>query len=215
MEVGVLAADPRGIAAPDVVRVSPIPRARMETFISQIIRAAKIPDMVMRRSVMYPQMVMPPRRGVPGQHRRGHNGGENGYRGECFHNGHWLSPFGETAPTSTTWTFNWFSSTKLFIDTKAFFIFAAPAGLPQFTDDFMLARAPRESEEFNLMVGRFDPGAKTSRVDSTASAQNYPASLHAKRAAHHAPSGKSEFPRRFGASPVCAEPAQGRHFLNP
>jgi hypothetical protein len=152
MEVGVLAADPRGIAAPDVVRVSPKPRARMETFIALVIGAAKmlIADVVVHRRAMYPQMIRSRRAGVSGHYRRGHNGGEKGYRGECFHNGHWLSPFGETAPTSTTWTVYWFSSTTLFIDTKALFIFA---GRPAASSRTTCSRARRQ--EFNLIIRRF------------------------------------------------------------
>ena len=61
MEIGIFAADPRGIAASEVVCVSLKLRVRIEALDPLVIRAAKIPilDIVMRRPAMDPQRLMP------------------------------------------------------------------------------------------------------------------------------------------------------------
>ena len=63
MEIGVFAADPRGIAASEVVCVSLKLRVWIEMIGPLIISAAKVPilDIVVRRPAMDPQMLMPQR----------------------------------------------------------------------------------------------------------------------------------------------------------
>jgi hypothetical protein len=65
MEVGVFPADPRAIAAAEAFCVS--------LLVPLVIGAAKIliPDVVVRRPAMYPQMIMS---SVSREHWRGHNG---------------------------------------------------------------------------------------------------------------------------------------------
>jgi hypothetical protein len=87
MEVGVLAADSRGIAASEVIRASQKHRARIETLVSLVVSAAKmpIPDVVVRRPVMYPHIMVPRRDSVSRKRRRGQSGGENGDHAQRFH----------------------------------------------------------------------------------------------------------------------------------
>jgi len=61
MEIGIFAADPRGIAASEVVCVSLKLRVWIEVIGPLVISAAKIPilDIVMRWPAMDPQMLMP------------------------------------------------------------------------------------------------------------------------------------------------------------
>ena len=61
MEIGVFAADPRGIAASEVVCVSLKLRVWIEVVGPLVVSAAKIPilDIVVRRPAMDPQMLMP------------------------------------------------------------------------------------------------------------------------------------------------------------
>jgi hypothetical protein len=63
MEIGVFAADPRWIAASEVVCVSLKLRVRIEALDPLVISAAKIPilDIVVRRPAMDPQRLMPQR----------------------------------------------------------------------------------------------------------------------------------------------------------
>jgi hypothetical protein len=105
MEVGILPAYPRRIAASGakVLCVTLQLQARIEALVVLVIGAAKmlIPDMVVGQSMMYPQMMMSLRPGLSCEHWRGNSGGKNSYHAQRFHDGHWLSPPGETALTLT------------------------------------------------------------------------------------------------------------------
>jgi hypothetical protein len=129
MEIGVFSADPRGIMASEVFRVSLKLRVWIEGLGPLVISATKIPilDIVVRQPAMDPQMLMSQmfKTCVPRENRRGKCGGKNGYHAHRSCHGHLISPHARPPRKSNH------SHRCMVIDTKTFFIIVAPEPLSQ------------------------------------------------------------------------------------